>query len=154
MAGSRYGTPEARNGHIQTGLDGLESLAGLIQNLSITAAVRRELARLKPMIKRDLVQARGTLLVLRMEKSGIGEHIVRVLGVCHGGPGDWPEPAVQKWASSAHIFPAASGTVEETYLWVVMKKSLVLLGHRPPGWYAKSREGYKVLVFEEDIAPL
>ncbi|MCC6132441.1 MAG: hypothetical protein IT186_21160 [Acidobacteria bacterium] len=154
MAGSQYGAPEARNGRIQTGLDGLESLAGLLQTLAITTAVRRELARLKPMIKRDLGQARGTLLVLRMEKSGIGAHIVRVLGICHGGPGDWPEPAIQKWSTSAHIFPAATGTVDETYLWVVMKKALPLLGHRPPGWYAKSKEGYKVLVFENDIAPL
>ncbi len=134
--------------------DATEQLAGAFQAAAITAAIQREISRLKPLIQRDLVQARGTLLVLRIEKCGISGHISRVQCVGYGGPGNLPEPIIHKWNTSPHLFPKSAGTVEETFLWVVRERSLRLMASRPPGYYPSGKTEYKVLVYERDIAPL
>lgn len=149
-------TANARAGSAHGGIDVLESLAGAIQQLAMTAAIRREIATLKPRIAKDVTRSRGVLLVVRVESSGLGGAVRRLAGVAYGGPGGSAEEAVHRWQVSPHLFPGAGGQVSETFLWVVKKADLSRSARRPAGYYPalSGAADVRVLCWESDVAPL
>jgi hypothetical protein len=139
-------------------VDAIEQLAGAFQTMSVVAAIRREIAKLKPMIKTDIARSPGVLLVVRMESIGIGGGIQKVQCVCYGGPASQPEVAIGRWRSDPHYFPKISsfGSVNETFLWVVKQKDMAQKGNKAPGYYPSlsDKPAIKYLCYETDVATL
>lgn len=131
------------------GVDLLEMVLGLFQVAGGVNTFQSEVCKIRPQIDKGMARNPGVLLVMRTEKSGIGGTISRVLGVHFGGAGQRPEYLVGQWRSGAHLFPAAQGTVEETYIWVVRNKDFRPSANRPPGYYPKDMPEIKFLPYEQ-----